>query len=112
LAGIVTLFWHVEVESKANFMLIAAGRNPDGGLGTLNRDDEGLRQLGYERAAVAEVLGPFIRPPPQRPDRSCRRHRFRDTFAVSLLQKGVPLDQVSILLRTDVAAPAQQFNCC
>jgi|SRR5579859_5432084 len=32
------------------------------------------------------------------PDSHCQSHRFRDTFAVGLLEKGVPLETVSILL--------------
>jgi integrase/recombinase XerD len=51
-----------------------------------------------ERATVTGTLRRTI-------DRVCRKagieghpHRFRDTFAVRMLEKGVPLDQVSILL--------------
>jgi integrase len=59
---------------------------------------ETLRPL----ARVASLADPSvyrrqIRKPDGTPKR-CHAHMFRDTFAVELLNKGVPIDRVSLLL--------------
>jgi len=62
-----------------------------------------------ERATVTGTMRRTI-------DRVCKKagieghpHRFRDTFAVRMLEKGVPLDQVSILLGHTSVKTTEKF---
>jgi integrase/recombinase XerD len=52
---------------------------------------------GWRRSLVRLFEIAKIRQPDQTPKR-CHAHMFRDTFAVELLNKGVPIDRVSLLL--------------
>jgi len=52
---------------------------------------------GWRRSLTRLFEIANIREPDGTPKR-CHAHMFRDTFAVELLNKGVPIDRVSLLL--------------
>lgn len=57
--------------------------------------------------AKAPLQEPLLRPRGPQPV----AHRFRDTFSVNLLQKGVPLETVSILLgQSNSRITAKHYN--
>ena len=68
-------------------------------LGTPTRNKLGTEhpKQGWRRSLTRLFEIANIRKPDGTPKR-CHAHMFRDTFAVELLNKGVPIDRVSLLL--------------